>query len=176
LGFGQGTEVEGAELGLIKGFGEFFLHGFKGALREGAAGRAGWYITDHYHVGLNAVWEKVALDTYRTVAGVYGFLAPMNNFWILTEADWEVNYDRFGFYSKGRGVGYLSFGHDIAKGWQGTLTVQGTLNDQFDAVSRTGIGIGWIPRPHMEITWDYALQKEGNKLGTSSLLLFHYWL
>lgn len=176
LGFGQGTEVEGVEVGMIRGFGEFFLHGFKGALREGGSARAGWYIAPTYHVGINGLWERVALDTYRTVTGLYGFLAPSDNFWILAETDWETNYDAFGYYSKGRGIGYLSFGHDVAAGWQAGITFQGVLSDRFDTVSRYSVGVAWIPRPHFELSIDYGLAKEGNKVSTSSLTIVHIWL
>ena len=176
LGFGQGTEVEGVELGYITGIGEAYLHGFKGALREGFATRLGWFITPTYHVGINGLWERIAEDTYRTVGGLFAFLAPTSTFWILSEADWETSYDAYGYYSKGRGIGLLSFGHDLAPGWQVGLGFQGTVNDRFDTVSKAGVSLAWIPRPHMEVSWDYGLQKEGNKVGTSSLIILHYWL
>lgn len=176
LGLGQGQEKETAELSLIGKYGEAFLGAFQGEAAQGANLRIGWYATKNFHLGVNFLWRKEILDQYRFLGGLYSAWGITNHLWLLFECDYEARFDEFGYYEQSQGVNYLNIGLDVARGVQATITFQSSLNDKLQTEQRVSTGIGFIPRPHMELTFDYGLAKTGNKISTFALWMAHYWL
>lgn len=175
LGFGQGREVEALEFGVQGDIGEVFLGAFKTAGQEGVNGRVSWFWGNNFYLGMSGLWERTFGDTYRIVYGPYlsyGF--PKN--WILAEIDHEIRLTETGAYDNSRGVGYLQYGRDMFPGVQLTLTGQGVINDKIEPSSKFTIGVGLIPRPHYEITFDYGIGRSNGKWDSVGLWQFHTWL
>jgi hypothetical protein len=152
LGFGQGREAMGAELGLYSGFGEILLNHQPLPLRSTL--RAAAYLGKASQVGLSG-----SAELGKHTVGGFGILGLSKDIWIMAE------YDRTGpvdlvDYAWGRlGLEVFRGFHTLYGGW-----VTGEK-------SGINIGINWFPVPHFE------LLTLAERSGDNSLyqLMTHYY-
>lgn len=140
------------------------------------------YTSDKSKVGTSVLVGESALSR-RTLLGVYGIGSVLENYILKTEVDYQQSFaaalpnDRKDLFSS-----VFSFGYQAAKGLLPYFVaehLQQDLNDNLTQQSSAGIGIQWLPIPHIEYQAEY--KKQTNKStqdsqSNSGWIMFHLYL
>lgn len=140
------------------------------------------YTSEKSKVGTSFLFGESA-SSRRSLFGVYGVGSILENFILKVEADYQQSHeaalpnDRKDLVSS-----VLSFGYQATKGLLPYFVaehLQQDLTDNSTQQSSIGIGVQWLPIPHIELQAEY--KKQTNKSAQvsrsdSGWFLFHFYL
>jgi len=133
LGFGQGTEAMGAELGLFSGFGELLLTHQPDPLKSAA--RLAIYLGESSQIGVSGV---AAVGSQS--AGGFAILGFSREVYLMAEYDRRRVGVDLEDYAWGR------LGLEVVRGFH--LLYGGWVTGEKSGIN---IGINWFPIPHFEL-------------------------
>ncbi len=140
------------------------------------------YTSEKSKVGTSILFGESELSR-RSLLGVYGVGSVLENFILKAEIDYQQSYAAaFPTERKDLVSSVLSFGYQAAKGLLPYFVaehLQQDLTDNSTQQSSAGIGVQWLPIPHVELQAEY--KKQTNKSAQvsqsdSGWILFHLYL
>lgn len=187
-GLDQGRETVNLELHLESKYGEIFLthiNGSDGGIvldrestdlftndnTQGFALKAGAFLPGNFQLGITSLYRDYG-NRKDMIGGLYGMAAWTKNLYTLAEFDIQFNdetneIDRYLAFAR---TGYfIHRGVDI----RGQYQLNSTADDSSHKIS---VGLQWIPRPHLELCFDFSMTFQETENIRSSVLVLHYWL
>jgi hypothetical protein len=131
----------------------------------GASLTTAYNITDHDKLGLSYMYGTNDYN-HRNVFGPYGLIGITDQFYILTEGDFQALTPKgtagdaptqWGFVETSR------FGYELVQGLHLVLDQEfsrTSFSDLSTLNQRYGVGVWWFPRPHLELALEYQKRQE----------------
>jgi len=89
-----------------------------------------------------------------------------------------VEYSRFWSTDTSKDLAFFRYGYELKKGFSPILQAQGKFQPQQPGsdLTRYGVGLQWLPRPHFELMSLLEQQKSSNGNSNEVIFLLHYYL
>ena len=119
----------------------------------------------------------------RSLAGIYGIFGVLSESILKFEVDYQSSYFSFApNEEKNLVTGSMSFGYEMAKGLLPYIITEQLKSDLKDNLSQTssyGVGIQWLPMPHIEIQAELKKQNVNSSVpqdSDSGWFVLHFYL
>ncbi|NJL23878.1 MAG: hypothetical protein HC902_00950 [Calothrix sp. SM1_5_4] len=190
LGFGSNSETYNLEISKITETDETFLTAALGRLdlpRDQSSERAlsatyAKYIGTNAKAGISGLFGE-SLTQRRSFAGLFAIFPPFENGVTKLEVDFQrATIASTPDKSQDLLAGYTSLGYQVAKGILPYFFheyLHPDLGDRKTKQSSPGVGLQWLPIPHVEIQAEYkrqTLESRPTQPNNVGWLLFHLYL
>lgn len=140
------------------------------------------YVGSKSKVGINALVGE-SLQQRRTLMGVFAAVTPFEESVAKLEANWQRSHLSTSAEQKqDLLVGFASFGYYLIRGVLPYIFFEYLDQDVSDSNLQQmapGIGLQWLPIPHLELQAEYRRQESKSTSGGATdvgWLLFHFYL
>lgn len=184
LGWDQGSESYNVEFSCLGETVSYYLTfvsdqpAENGVLHEkGGAISGSYFLWNDSKVGFSYFYgSKGSLK--RNVFGPYGIISFMPNLYLLSELDWQLRAD-----SSSKTTGFSTFNrlnYEIHQGVIPFIQYDRSMQDVSQELTLQegyGLGIQFLPRPHLELVGFFSKEKIANQPLTDFYwLMLHYYL
>lgn len=190
LGFGSNSESYIFEFSKFTEADEFFISTDLGRIdlpqnkssEKSISFNYAKYISDKSKIGTNFLFGESDLNR-RSLFGIYGVGGIFDKVILKVEADYQQSYfSNLASERKDLIASSATFGYQATQGvfpYIVTEYLQQDLKNNLTQISTTGIGIQWLPIPHLEFQAEFKKQTDRNaqvSQSDSGWFLFHFYL